>query len=519
MAVCERIAELWRNKREDICNAADRGFSAIDKIESVIVDGGNDKSVDWSETAKRLVQFYSDTFDDEHGGFLQTRNGPKFPMPTTLLFLTRYHKKYLAEEEALQMATKTASIMVMSALHDHVEGGFHRYCVDRQWSTPHFEKMLYDQALLLEAFTEMYTICGNADLLKGMQSIIDYVKLRLLASNGQFYCAEDADSLNSDMVEEEGTFATWTAQELRALFNANDYKLICDTFGISNDGNAINLDGKNCLNKLKGSRVSDYDENRLENCLKTLYEIRQRRPRPHRDEKILTAWNGLMISGLAKASLYIPDALGMAERALLNVINTAGNIERTKEQPACADDYAFLIKAALDVHNATLKPEYLEYASRLQDEMNGLFSGNAFYYYSQIDPSGVIMRQVDDYDGVEPSANSIALHNLHCLSLLTCRENDDKFRDKMIEYFTANLRESPMSLPVMLSTVALFEPVLVHVPSEFKQHYALAGRHKQLDLIFTRSSNQWWQICHRQTCQIFEDIEQVDNYLKNITTA
>lgn len=514
IGVCERIRDLWKREGNELANAASNGWKML---QSMSADGERILSGNLKVSPTPLFEYYEDTFDDAFGGF--NRHGTKFPMPVSLIFLLHYYK-LTGDQTALSMALFTAQKMTLSALHDHLEGGFHRYSVDHEWSTPHFEKMLYDQALLLEAFTELFTITRDRTIYSAMDSIIRYVDSRLKSEHGTFYCAEDADSLDPVLgKKEEGAFALWTVDELKEILAEQDVSLVADTFGISPTGNAVNLPGKNCLNKLKGavdveSKYENYSQ-RLEKCLDRLREARNLRPRPDRDEKILTAWNALMISALSKAGIYMEDALKSAIVAF-ETISSQQPLYRTSGTPACADDYAFLIKAALDLYNVTLTQRYLDKAVELQIEMDKIFALDDAYYYSQPDPDNVLLCQIDDYDGVEPSANSIAVYCLKVLNLLTENEEYKKRYDKIINRFSRQLIDSPNSLPMMM-TAMFFDPVVISVPLASSSHCNLLSKYPTIEFLFKQSADSKWQICHNNTCHgPFDTITQVEEYLEKV---
>ncbi len=502
--LCEAIAKQWAEKKEAIEETAERGQALIQALSKPAA--GNfelDQSL-----VHDLYKHYEAANDADFGGF---GGAPKFPNVVILHFLVDYYRIHRTVE-ALKMAQHTASVIIKSGLHDHLEGGFHRYCVDSEWKTPHFEKMLYDQGQLLEIFSELYLLSDESlriELQSGIESIVMYTTEQLQSPSGAYFCAEDADSLNSSGDKEEGAFAVWTLQELQEIIPKEDLDLVVETFNICSEGNATQLPGMNVLTKLFAQKdlCSKYLNyfSRLENCKKLMAERRKTRARPHRDEKTLTSWNGLMISGLARAGFGLDrkEYISKATRAL-DALTKSTPLMRTGKMPACADDYAFMIKAAIDLYQSTLDDVFLEKAITLQQGMEDFFAHpQGAYYYNQLDPDGIVTRAVDDYDGAEPCANSIASLNLLRLSLITGEANYGERLTKVMESFSRPLRESPVALPLMWRTSCINKacPIVISLPSLTSEIGNVLRKHSDKIIILKRDrSLSYIQICKGTVC-------------------
>jgi uncharacterized protein YyaL (SSP411 family) len=370
-------------------------------------------------------------YDPQNAGF---GNAPKFPSPHNLFFLLRYWHR-TGEEQALQMVEETLQAMRMGGIYDHMGFGFHRYSTDAQWLVPHFEKMLYDQALMAIACTECYQAAGKEEYATVACEILDYVLRDMTAPRGGFFSAEDADSEGV-----EGKFYLWTAEELKGTLNNEDFKLLIRLFDVHESGNFEK--GGNIL-RLRSSitdsaavlKISAPDLNeRLEMIRSKLFLAREKRVHPFKDDKILTDWNGLMIAALAKAAQALPGAKGAEyERAAIKAADFILNEMRTTEGrllhryrgeagiAANLDDYAFLIWGLLDLYETVFDVNYLKAALQLNQIMMQHFwdKDQGGLFFSADDAEDLLLRRKEYYDGAIPSGNSIAMHNLLRLMHLT----------------------------------------------------------------------------------------------------
>ncbi|MFI5337767.1 MAG: thioredoxin domain-containing protein, partial [Opitutales bacterium] len=396
----------------------------------------------------RALHYYNEAFDATQGGF---GGAPKFPRPSALVFLFRAGvRPELApaeRAEAVRMAAFTLQKMAEGGIHDHVGGGFHRYAVDDEWFVPHFEKMLYDQAQLVIACLEARRATGSEVFAWIARDILAYVQRDLADPAGGFYSAEDADSPVGPGSHEqaEGAFYVWTQEQLESELGT-EAGLFGAHFGVKPGGNVAHdphgeFHGRNILHQVQSLAVTARQSglepaaanDRLLGSLERLRQARSNRPRPHRDEKILTAWNALMLSALTRAH----QVLGPAEVYLAAATRTAEFLQRElwdaatgtlyrswgagrRSIPAFAEDHAALVQALIDLYEAGFEIRWLQWAEQLQSRMNDLFwdDESGGYFNSRVGDTSVIVRLKDDHDGAEPAANSVALANLVRLDLM-----------------------------------------------------------------------------------------------------
>ncbi|TBL80164.1 thioredoxin domain-containing protein [Paenibacillus thalictri] len=370
------------------------------------------------ETLHQAFSIYESNFDAQYGGF---GNAPKFPTSHNLSFLLRYYKR-TGKEEALRMVEKTLDAMSRGGVYDHIGFGFARYSTDDQWLVPHFEKMLYDNALLTMTYIEAYQITGKRRYAEVAEQICTYVLRDMTDPEGGFYCAEDADSEGV-----EGKFYVWTPDEIKRVLGEDDGELYCDAYDITADGN---FEGHNIPNliavslesfvRLKGGDP-DQLRSRLEISRQKLFEHREKRVHPHKDDKILTSWNGLMIMALAKAAkaLQKPEYAQAAAKAADFIEQKLRRedgrlLARYRDGEAAflgyLDDYAFLAWGLTELYEATFELVYLQRAIQLCEEMIRLFWDNdkgGFFFYGE-DGEQLFTRPKEIYDGAMPSGNSAA---------------------------------------------------------------------------------------------------------------
>ncbi len=418
-----RIDELWKTDKENIADVTQRVRKAL--VSSNHIDSEN-LTQDDLESA---YNYYVEQFDDKRGGF---GSAPKFPSPHNIMFLLRYWKRF-NDDWALRMAEKTLTNMRMGGMFDQIGFGFHRYSTDSEWRVPHFEKMLYDQAMLTIAYSEAFQATGKQQYAAVVDEIITYVQRELRSPEGGFYSAEDADSEG-----EEGKFYVWTDEEIRNTLGEEDAAIFSKVYNISQEGNYL----EESSGERKGrnipywsARISDTADSlqmnetdlraTIERCRHQLLDERDLRVHPHLDDKILTDWNGLIIAALAKASRALRKAeyLILAEEALgfinRKLHDSSGNLlHRYRDGeaiiPAFLDDYAFLTWALIELYQTTFKIEYLQQALRytrilldqFQDEAHG-----AFFFSGENGEEG-LSRQIDAYDGAIPSGNSVTMYNM-----------------------------------------------------------------------------------------------------------
>ncbi len=467
----ESIHKAWQNNRQELIE------SSISLTELLQQKFSSEKSPvsleeDIFETA---FKNYLNTYDQRFGGFGQA---PKFPSSHNLSFLLRYWKRS-GDPESLKVVEHTLQAMAKGGMYDHLGGGFHRYSTDQEWRVPHFEKMLYDQAILARTYLEATQITKNDFYAQIAREILDYVLTDLQHAQGGFYSAEDADSLDPEEkqgLKKEGSFYVWRQEEIKNILGVKDAEIFSYYFGVILEGNVPSdphgeFQGKNILyqqhnlgetSKHFEKSVSEI-QGILKNCKQKLFEERKKRPRPHLDDKILVDWNGLMISSLAfgsrvlKEPKYKEAAKKGADFILKNLVTPEGKLlHRYRDgQSAIAatlDDYAFFTHALLDLYEAAFEVKYLEEATRLSEAMLKNFWDEAqggFFLTAQ-DAEDILFRPKEIYDGAMPSGNAIAALNLGRLGHLTF---DNKWEEKvksLFESFSSEVKQRPQSYAQLL---------------------------------------------------------------------
>ncbi|KAI4454015.1 spermatogenesis-associated protein 20 [Holotrichia oblita] len=433
-----RISDLWNDNREVLKNSAEKIVEAI--TETAKTDKAKRISSNIAETAFKQ---FERNFDRQYGGF---GNAPKFPSPHQLIFLLRY-AKVGKESKATEMVEKTLLSMYKGGIYDHIGYGFSRYSTDRMWLEPHFEKMLYDNALLIIAYTECYKVTRNPLYSKLAKQIADYILRDMTSPEGGFYSAEDADSEG-----EEGKFYIWSTEEITDILGKDSGKQFCQIYDITHNGN---FHGRSIPNLIKTDHTLA-DTEFCSSCLKKLYTVREQRIHPFKDDKILTSLNGLMIAALAVcgralSSLEMLTAAQKAADFVLCKLYTDGSLKSRYRQgdvryTAYAEDYSFLIWGLIELYEATFTPHYLTKALELTDlfisecwdEQNG-----GFFLNSKCGEQ-LITRSKEIYDGATPSANSVAAYNLIRLSRLTGIFGYNDKAQHILNCFSGQIERMPM---------------------------------------------------------------------------
>ena len=475
--VLERIAAAWKRDHEKIVDQSSKIISAL--RESQAAQSAASAKIDNQVFDKGYEQFVR-TFDEKEGGF---GSAPKFPRPVALNFLSRFYArdpKSEAGKHALEMDLITLRKMAAGGMHDHLGGGFHRYSVDRYWHVPHFEKMLYDQAQLTLAYLDAFQITQDRQYESVARDILDYVGHDMTSKDGGFFSAEDADSLFKHGKPEhgEGAFYIWTKKEIdAALGDAAD--VFDFHYGVQPHGNApegsdpqdefrernILIERHPIAETAKHFRKSE-DEVRqsLARSREKLLSIRAKRPRPHLDDKIISAWNGLMISAYARAAQVLdePRYLGLATEAAKfirkHLYDESRKVlyrnyrEGRSEIEGFADDYAFVIQGLVDLYEASFDVEWLKFAVELQATQDRLFSDekNGGYFSTSGKETSVPLRMKDDNDSAEPAASSIAATNLLRLAQFRDDKQLEERGRRTIDAFSATLSHFASAMPQML---------------------------------------------------------------------
>jgi len=451
------IREKWAENREELEGL---GKEIMDRIAAQM----NESSLGEpnSELLHGGYRSLEKSFDPVYGGF---GGAPKFPTPHHLLFLLRYWKRF-QKPPALEMVEKTLLAMYCGGIFDHIGFGFSRYSTDRQWLVPHFEKMLYDNALLSLAYLEAYQATGKAFYAKVARDIFTYILRDMTSPEGGFYTAEDADSEGV-----EGKFYLWTPDEVKDVLGADDGEYFCGLYDITEKGN---FEGKNILNLLdkmpelsldgvigpdEAERGNPLKNERVDALRNKLFAAREKRVHPFKDDKILTSWNGLMIAALARGAWILgeqryAEAAEKAAHFLLEKLRRGDGrlLARYRDgeaaYPAYLDDYAFLAWGLLELYQATFKVKYLEEAIRLTREMYALFwdhKNGGFYFSADDQGEGLGVRGKEIADLAIPSGNSVAAWNLLHLSRLTGAEDFNDLSYRQLRSFAGAAGRAPHS--------------------------------------------------------------------------
>ncbi|WP_283608226.1 thioredoxin domain-containing protein [Faecalispora anaeroviscerum] len=440
------IREQWSTNREPLLNAGEK-----------ITNYLREQSLLSPETAMPEIDLIcgaaaqlKESYDSHWGGF---GGAPKFPAAHNLLFLLRY-SVLEGEEPAKSMAEHTLSQMFRGGLFDHIGGGFSRYSTDVKWLVPHFEKMLYDNALLAYTYAEAYAVTGRPFYRSVAKRTLDYVLRELSDEHGGFYCGQDADS---DGVE--GKYYVFTPQEVQSVLGEKDSEIFCSRFDVTEQGN---FEGKSIPNLLDFPAYDQEDSHIAQLC-RRLYEYRLERTRLHRDDKVLTSWNALMIAALARAGVLLgePEYLHAAQAAQRfleeNLVDERGRLLlRWREGEAAhagqLDDYAFYAFSLLELYRSTFDCAYLRRAVQIAEQILELFSDTeqgGLYLYAK-DSEQLISRPKEVYDGAIPSGNSVAGEVFVRLAALTGEERWRQAGERQISFLTGWVKEYPVGYAMSL---------------------------------------------------------------------
>jgi uncharacterized protein YyaL (SSP411 family) len=455
MELIPRVADLWATKRDELLESAENITRHLQETNQA--SGGElDPGVIQLAYAQLKARY-----DPAQGGF---GTAPKFPTPHNLLFLTRYWEK-TGEPNAMEMVEKTLQKMRLGGIFDQIGFGFHRYSTDDSWRLPHFEKMLYDQAMLVMAYTEAYLAIGNEGYARVVREVLSYVLRDMTDPGGGFYSAEDADSEG-----EEGLFYLWTRKEFQEQIGPKAGELFSSLFNLKEDGNYRDeatgeYSGRNILyldapleELAAGVDLKPAELNPLwDDMRKHFFEIREGRIHPLKDDKVLTDWNGLMIAALAKAGAGLGDPAytQAASRAVdfiwANLRNGEGRLLKRYRNGAAGlsahlDDYAFLVWGLLELHQATFQTTYLEYAINLTEIMIAEFwdQEEGGFFFTAEGQGDLIHRNKEMYDGAIPSGNSVAFQNLIRLGRLLSRPDLEEKAQLILRSFSAQVNRIPL---------------------------------------------------------------------------
>ena len=460
LQLLEQIAGLWRERKREIVASADELHARLELITA------RDPKVDvplTPEILKRAVASFTEAYDATNGGF---GGAPKFPQPSIPALVLRGAKRF-HDAAAVKMVLHTCDRMNAGGIHDQLGGGFARYAVDAEWLVPHFEKMLYDNAQLAQLYLDAFLISGDARHADTVRDILDYVLRDLTHPAGGFFSAEDADSEGH-----EGKFYCWTKAELSKLLTVEEYNVAAKYFGITAEGNFVDhshpapLAGQNVL-RVVCSGVTDADQPLLASAKSKMSAVRANRIRPHLDDKILASWNGLMLGAFAHAAAVLGEEKyrAAAEKNLQFIRENLWDKKSKslfhrwrdgeRDTVELLEGYAFQLSGVIELYEATLMPGHLDFAIELASAMLAKFydAADGGFWQSAAGSTDLILRVKDDYDGAEPSGNSVATLALLKLAAITGREDFKQAAAATLQLCAHRLQSQPAALAFMLQAL------------------------------------------------------------------
>jgi len=478
--IMRSIHEAWTNNRQQLIQS---GESLTQNLQARNLQKKGKAELSKTVLDKAFNQ-YVQMYDDQNGGFGRS---PKFPTSHNLSLLLRYGHR-TKKAKALEMVEHTLIQMAHGGMYDHLGGGFHRYSVDSQWRVPHFEKMLYDQAMLAKTYVETYQITKNEFYAQIAREILDYVLRDMQHAQGGFYSAEDADSLDPDdfaemtpdlsqkLEKKEGSFYLWHEREIEKLLNKKEKEVFKRRYGVEPNGNVLSdphgeFGDKNILyaahsveQTASALKISLEEAQRLINSAKSkLFMVRKNRPHPHLDDKVLVDWNGLMIASLSfggrvlNEPRFIKAAEKSADFIIQNLITEKGRLlHRYRDGEASIlgmiEDYAFFVHGLLELYEVTFHAAYLQKAIQLSEGIVDLFWDDAQkgFFFTAKDAEALLFKQKEIYDGAIPSGNSVTALNLARLYHLTLDKKWEAKLEEVFEVFADEIDRRPSAYAQML---------------------------------------------------------------------
>lgn len=448
-----KINEIWKSSNRD--SLLQESKKITDQLKRIQNSMTSDQEINPNVLDLSFEQF-KDSYDKVFGGF---GSSPKFPKPHDYSFLTRYHLR-TGNIEAIEMVKKSLHEMREGGVYDQIGFGFHRYSTDKKWLVPHFEKMLYDQAMLIHAYLDAYIATEDKYYLYVVEEIVDYVLRDMTADFGAFYSAEDADSEG-----EEGTFYIWNADELKSALDSAEYALIKDILTIRDNGNCyVERERTNIPHIIKSK---DYIKNeKFHSIRKKIFDIRELRVHPQKDDKVLTDWNGLMISALSRAAsitgnkVYKNASIKATEFILKKLKQNKGKLfKRYRNGQSAIDgmieDYAFLVWGLIELYQVTFDVKYLKEAKNISDYQIENFwdeEKKGFYFYDK-NAEDLIVRPKEVYDGAIPSGNSVSSYNFIRLGKILNNETYRMIGTETMNAFSARINQSGRGYTMMLQAI------------------------------------------------------------------
>ncbi len=518
-----KVLDAWKKSQSELIDTSEKLVAHVKRIEESAAETGT-LDMQTVETAQDQL---AEQFDVDFGGF---GSAPKFPSPHTLLFLLRRYAR-TGDAATLDMVARTLVGMRMGGVYDQIGYGFHRYSTDRYWFLPHFEKMLYDQALIAMACVESFAVTKGELFRQTAYEIFEYVDRDMTSPQGAFYSAEDADSEG-----EEGKFYVFTKQEIESVLGSEEAALFFEAYGFEDEGNfseeaTKEKNGSNIVHlpqpiaAVAEERGEDLDtiRKRLSAARKLLFDFREKRVHPHKDDKILTDWNGLMIAALAQAGRVFEDAV-LTERAakaakffLETMRNSDGTLlHRYRDGDAgiaaTVTDYAYLTWGLIELHQATLESMWLDAALDLTRIVLNDFRDNEVggFFLTAHSAEELFTRQKDIYDGALPSGNAVSCSNLLRLSRMTGNTDFDQAASDLLSAFAGTVQKQPMGFTHLLSALlfALEPSTEIHLqgtPGEERfeslRHVVATTYGPSSTVVFEQSETAQAAVCQGGACQ------------------
>jgi len=474
--VLQRVTELWKNQRAEVLSSA---ADLTVKLQSMATYDAHNAFPAGERELHGAGQTFLHEYDSVHGGF---GTAPKFPRPSQPLYLLRYAKRF-GDTEALKAVQHTCDAMAAGGMYDQLGGGFARYSVDERWLVPHFEKMLYDQAQLVQLYLDTFLATGESRHGEVARGIIRYVARDLRHPEGGFFSAEDADSEGK-----EGKFYCWTQTEVKALLTTEEFRVATRYFGITDKGNFLDhsdpnpLPNQNVLS-VADARLTETEKPLLASAQEKLLKERAKRIRPHLDDKVLSSWNGMMLGAVARAAIVLgePEFKDLAERNVAFLKSKLWDApskslynrwrEGERDQVQLLDAYANLLSGLTDLYEATVDPRHLVFAVELAESMMTRFydSESGGFWQTTADAPYLLLRNKEDYDGAEPSGNSVAALTLLRLAVICDRKDWRAAAEKSIRLMAQRLHQFPQAVPHLMLALdfSLQEPRRVVLAGDF----------------------------------------------------
>ncbi len=543
MDLLQTISQAWQNQRAEILSSSNQITQALLEQTQRFTQTTQLPQLSLLE---RAFQSISSQFDRLNGGFGGT---PKFPMGHYLSFLLRFYKRS-GDKNILSMVESTLRAIASGGIYDHLGGGFHRYSTDAYWHVPHFEKMLYDQALLVKAYLECYQVTGDLQYALIVRETLDYVLREMQHPEGGFYCAQDADSLSLEVGHTiEGAFYVWSKKEITEILGEENASIFCYAFGVEDEGNAKQdphgeFVGKNILYiahsfidvAVHFKKDIDQINQIIKKAKYQLFNVRKSRPSPHLDNKILSDWNGLMLGVFSFAGVvldeprYIFEAKRSADfilthmklknRLLHSWCQNQSNILGTLE------DYSFFINGLLDLYEASLEDQYLLEAKKFTDDMILLFEDKSQggFFLTANDVQNLIIRPKDIYDGAIPSGNSVAAHLLIRIYLMSSEQKWFDSLERLFKAFAEIIETSPSAYSFALCALDFYlgpsinvvlegkktDPILSQMQKVIYKHFI---PNKSLVFRSNQTTSQAY-VCKQNVCQkSTQDLAELEKQL------